>query len=107
MFSRLQKLDKKEFYKIIFVFVTITFFLLFKFSNLSLRFGDTNAYLYMADVLWKGILPYRDYFLADPPFLVLLLAFFKLIFGKTLVLFQTLPILFEAGTAIVVYLLLK
>ena len=72
-----------------------------------MRFGDTNAYLYMADVLWKGILPYRDYFLADPPFLVLLLAFFKLIFGKTLVLFQTLPILFEAGTAIVVYLLLK
>lgn len=107
MFDRLKNLEEKEIYKIIFVFATVGLFLVLKFSNLELRFGDTNPYLYMADVLWKGILPYRDYFLADPPLLVILLAFFKLIFGKFLILFQTLPVLFEAGTAVVTYLLLK
>src|SRR3989344_1385429 len=107
MLSRFKNLERKEIFKIIFVFATVSIFIIFKFSHLALRFGDTNAYLYMADGLWKGLMPYRDYFLADPPFLVILLALFKLIFGKSLILFQTLPILFEAVTAVVVYFLLK
>ena len=74
MLSKFKNLEEREIYNILFVFLTISFFLIFKFSNLTLRFGDTNAYLYMADSLWKGIMPYRDYFLADPPFLVIVLA---------------------------------
>jgi len=82
-------------------------YLFFKLKNLTFHFGDGNAYLYMADIFWKGSLPYRDYFLADPPFLVIFLTALSKFFGKHLLLFQLVPIFFEIGSAILIYLILK
>jgi len=85
---------------------SISVFLLFKFFHLSFRFGDGNAYIYMAYQLGH-LIPYKDFLLVDPPFFIFVLSFFKLIFGKNLLLFQILPVIFEAGTAYILFLLLK
>jgi hypothetical protein len=85
---------------------TAAVFLFLKLSHLVFRFGDGNAYIYMAYHFGK-LLPYRDFFLADPPFLIIVLKFFKFLFGRNLILFQAVPAVFEALTAVFLYLLLK
>jgi hypothetical protein len=99
--------DKKEWIKISAVLFFITAFILFKLSNLDFRFGDGNAYIYMAYEILGGSIPYKDFFLADPPVFVLILTFFKVFFGNHLLLFQILPIFAESLTALFLYLLLK
>lgn len=99
--------NKKEHVKIAVVFLAIALFVLFKLSNFDFRFGDGNAYVYMAQEILNGKLPYRDFFLADPPVFVFILTIFKFIFGKTLLLFQALPIIAESIIAFLIYLLLK
>ena len=98
---------KWEIFKYVFAAGSIVVFLFYKFSHLVLHFGDGNAYVYMADAILKGNVPYRDFFLADPPFMVYLLAFFKLFFGGKLILFQVLPVIFEAITSGIIFLILK
>ncbi len=99
-FNRLNKADW-------WVIVTVAGFLSYKLVNLTFRFGDGNAYVYMANALWHGLIPYRDYFLADPPFLILFLSFFKLIFGSHWLLYSGLPYLIEVGSALVLYLIAR
>ncbi len=98
---------QKKYLEAIFLALILAGFLIYKLEFLTFRFGDGNAYLYMAEGLLQGQLPYRDFFLADPPFLVLFLAPFKLIFGQKLILFQVLPIFLESLTAIAIYFILK
>ena len=84
---------------------SIAVFLSWKLTHLVFRFGDGNAYIYMADALWRGMLPYRDFFLADPPVFVLLLAALKPVFGGHLILYQAIPVVLEAGAALLLFLL--
>ena len=88
-------------------FGTPLLFLIYKFSHLLFRFGDGNAYLYMARSLLSGQLPYRDFFLADPPALVLFLTPFVAIFKNHLLWLQMLPSILESGTATLLYLFLR
>ena len=97
----------KSVLKKIFIFASIASFLWLKLSHIDFRFGDGNAYIYMAQEILNGRIPYRDFFLADPPVFVLFLTFLKLIFGKHLLLFQAAPIIIESATAFLIYLLLK
>jgi hypothetical protein len=87
--------------------IAIASFLGYKLIHLVFRFGDGSAYIYMAQAVLQGLLPYRDFFLADPPFLVLFLVPFKLLFGEHLLLFQALPIVLEAASALFLYLLVR
>jgi len=98
---------KKLFFEIFFLLGSIFLFLLFKISHLSFRFGDGNAYFYMAKTLFDGNLPYRDFFFADPPFLILFLAPFEFIFQKNLLILQAIPIILESANAILLYLILR
>lgn len=86
---------------------TVLFFILTKLSMLSFRFGDENVYFYMSDAILRGFIPHKDFFLADPPLFVYIMAGFKALFGSHLILFKTLPILFDSISAILIYLLLK
>lgn len=97
----------KKHWPLILVLAAVAVFLVYKLSGITYRFGDGNAYLYMAKMLVSGALPYKAFFLADPPFLVLFLSPFYLLFKDNLLLFQTLPILLEAATAFFLYLLAK
>lgn len=97
----------KRLFSSIFVALTIIAFLFYKTSHLSFRFGDGNAYIYMAQQMTHGVLPYKDFFLADPPLLILVMSLFKLIIGENFLLFQLFPIMLEAGTALLLFLLLQ
>ncbi|MBI4359262.1 MAG: hypothetical protein HY577_01640 [Candidatus Nealsonbacteria bacterium] len=90
-----------------FVLLVISVFLGFKLTNLTFHFGDGNAYFYMAQAVTQGELPYQDFFLADPPFLVFFLAGLRLFFGDHLLFYQALPIILELATALILFLLLK
>jgi len=48
---------KKLFFEILFLLGSTLLFLFFKISHLSFRFGDGNAYFYMAKTLFEGNLP--------------------------------------------------
>jgi len=61
----------------------------------------------MASLLWKGILPYRDYFFVDPPVLILLLSFLHIVLNKTPILFQMVPAVLEIVNATLLFLYLK
>jgi hypothetical protein len=87
--------------------VGLVAFLIYKLINLSFRFGDGDAYWYMANSIWNGILPYRDFFIADPPVFLLFLAELKLVFSAHWILYQALPIFLEAVNAGILYLLLR
>ncbi len=91
----------------IFVLLTAIAFAVLKLSTVTFRFSDSNAYYYMAQALLHGILPYKNYNLADPPFLILVLAPLKAIFRDNLILFQFLPIAIDIGTAVLIYKILK
>lgn len=97
----------KKYLSLIFVFLTIAAFGYFKISHLTFRFGDSNAYFYMAQMLLEGKLPYRDFFLADPPFLVFVLAGIKALFASHLLVLQAVPILLESLTAFLLYAILR
>ncbi|OGJ04262.1 hypothetical protein A3F97_02135 [Candidatus Nomurabacteria bacterium RIFCSPLOWO2_12_FULL_41_10] len=89
------------------VALAIISFALWKLSSLQFRFGDENVYFYMSDAILRGFIPYKDFFFADPPFFIYMMAIFKAIFGSHIILFKTLPILFDSLSAILIYLLLR
>ncbi len=82
-------------------------FFALKLVFISFRYGDGNEYVYMSSLIWKGILPYRDYFFVDPPGLILILSLFYLLLKNSPLFFQLVPVLFEIGTALMLCLLLK
>ncbi len=98
------KIKKSTLIDIAFISFTALVFILVKLDGLTWRFGDENAYFYMARELLQGQLPYRDFLIADPPLLVFLLAGIKLIIGRQLFLFHWVPILLEGVTAVILYL---
>jgi len=105
--SYLQKIPSSNLLKKIFVFASILIFLIYKLSSLEYRFGDQNAYFYMAKALLDGEIPYRDFLLADPPLLVYLLALTKKIVGDNILLFSIFPPILDALSSVLLYLYLK
>lgn len=98
------KFNQQLLIDLIVILLTIATFYLIKSSGYFYRFGDGNAYFYMAQQILRGDLPYRDFLIADPPLLIFLLAGIKLIIGSNILLFQAVPIFLETITAIIIYL---
>lgn len=82
-------------------------FLSYKLFGLTFRFGDTTAYWYMARSILEGALPYKDFFLADPPFYVLFLTPLFFLFQSHLIVLQLLPALLEMLSAAGMFWYLK
>lgn len=89
------------------VIAAIAIFALWKLSLLSFRFGDENVYFYMTHAIASGLLPYRDFFIADPPFFILLLSAYKWLIGEHLLLFKVWPIALDSLSAILLYRILR
>mgnify|MGYP001566575500 CR=1 FL=1 len=89
------------------VVLVVASFVVWKLSTLQFRFGDENVYFYMSDAVLRGLVPYKDFFYADPPFFIYLMAGFKAFFGSHIILFKILPILFDSASAVLIYLLLR
>ncbi len=101
------KLNQPTIIDLFVILFTLGLFYWIKSLGFSYRFGDSNAYFYMANQFLHGLLPYRDYLLADPPLLVILLSGLKALFGSNILLFQAVPIVLESATAILIYLEVK
>ncbi len=108
MFSiKTLKLKRPLLFDLLIITFTFVIFYLVKAGGFSYRFGDGNAYFYMAEQILSGFLPYRDFLIADPPLLILLLAGIKSVIGSNIILFQAVPIVLETMTALVIYLEVK
>ena len=86
---------------------SIVLFLIYKLANLTFRFGDGDAYFYMVQNLIHGVLPYKDFFIADPPVFILFLALLKPIFLSHWLWYQAVPIGLEIINAGILYGWLK
>ncbi len=89
------------------VIAALGIFLVFKFSHLTFRFGDGDAYFYMLQAFLHGHLPYRDFFLADPPVFLLFLTILKPFLGTHWLAYQALPLDLESLNALFLYLILR
>lgn len=87
--------------------LTLAVFLAWKLSTLHFRFGDENVYFYMTKAIRDGLVPYKDFNLADPPTFIYLLTGFSALIGKHFILFKIWPPLFDAGNAVLIFLILK
>ena len=99
--------NKNERRDIWIVAAAVAIFSLLKIFSLHYRFGDENVYFYMSNAVLHGALPYKDFFLADPPFFIYLMAGFKAIFGSHLILFKILPVLLDSLSSVLLYLILR
>lgn len=100
-------MDKNKKRDLWIVAISIAIFIFWKLSTVVFRFGDENVYFYMASAILHGLVPYKDFVFADPPFFIYLLTLFKALFGSHLILLKTLPILFDSLSALMIYLLLR
>ncbi len=101
------KNNRSKYIDFVIIILTIALFIGVKLDGLSWRFGDGNAYFYMANQILKGQIPYRDFLLADPPLLVFILAGVKHLIGQKIILLQWLPIVLEATTAGLLFIISK
>jgi len=67
--------------------------------------SDENLYYYMAKEVSEGSVPYRDFFFAHPPGLILPQAFLFWIFGPGILLGRLIPILSGAAILVLAYLI--
>src|SRR3990167_5173914 len=58
-------------------------------------FTDEGVYLYSAKLLIQGLIPFKDFFLAQPPFLLYIVGAIQLITGYNMELFRFLYTLCE------------
>jgi hypothetical protein len=90
------------------VFATVgAGFLWIKWAGLSFRFGDGNAYWYMAQAFSEGSVPYRDFFLADPPLWIISLMPMVIILRDQLLLLELVPSILEVINAGLIWWLLR
>ena len=85
----------------------VVLFLLFKLPAAAIHFGDSNLYLYAASLLLHGQLPYRDFVVVAPPFLLVFLMPFVWVFGNNFLFYQYISIILDALTAFCLYLIVR
>jgi hypothetical protein len=87
--------------------VSVVIFLSIKWLGLTFRFSDANAYWYMAQTISSGLMPYRDYFLADPPLHILWLVPVVALLRSNLLLLELIPPILEVVNAGLILWLLR
>lgn len=91
---------------ILFIIGLITFFIL-KTCGFNPCRSDENIYFYMSKLFAEGIIPYRDFFFAHPPFKLVLMAILFKVFGFHLTLAKAVPVLIAMITASFLFVLTR
>ncbi len=78
---------------------SIIIFILIKWLMITTRFGDGNAYIYMAKVFLEGQLPYRDFIHVDPPGILYYLGLLRIFAGNNIWVYQLSVYLLDGLTA--------
>jgi len=99
-------MDMKRIYPIILV-ASLFLSSYLRFITISYTYSDENVYIYMADLILQGKMPYRDFFLAHPPFFVYSIAFFQLLFNDFFLGARMMCLFYSALSSVLVYLIVK
>ncbi len=83
--------------------ISLIAFLVLKLIHIGPRISDENLYFYMANLLSRGVMPYRDFFLANFPGQIFLYSLPITLFGFHLTIFKLLQILITLGSAGLIY----
>ena len=83
-------------------------FVIIEFKGLShIDPGDEHVYFYMGKLIANGYIPYKDFFLAHPPLLVLFPAILYKIIGFKLIIFKSIELIATILSALFIYLIAK
>ncbi|MBM4252250.1 MAG: hypothetical protein FJ146_09785 [Deltaproteobacteria bacterium] len=74
---------------------------------LDYRFGDGNAYIYDAQLLSQGALPYRDFVLSDFPIQIVIMTILRPFFSSWVMGYQMVPVIAESITAYLLFMILN
>ena len=85
----------------------IAAFFILKVFEMQFKFSDGYTYMYMGKLILNGLVPYKDFFFASPPFQIYFLSFFEIFFGKNIILLKFIPIVAVIGSSIFIYLFMK
>jgi hypothetical protein len=86
---------------------SLLLFLIIKISQLRFKFSDGYTYMYMGKLILEGLIPYKDFFFASPPFQSYLMAFAMIFINKNFILLKLIPIFFTLGSAFFIYSFMK
>jgi hypothetical protein len=82
-------------------------FVCLKIPGLEPKVADENIYFYMATLIPKGLLPYKDFFYANPPGLLIFLSIAGIVFGNSFIGFKLVPLIAGAGSIMLTYLIVE
>jgi len=88
----------------------LALFLLYAYfkRNLStVTAGDHGVYFYISYLWTQGVVPYRDVFISHPPVQLLVSTLTILIFGKSIIALNALPMIMSMGSGLLVFLITK
>ena len=93
---------------LLFIFFCFLFILL-KLSSIGAgpRISDENLYFYAADLVSKGVLPYKDFFIANLPLQIVAYALVIKMFGFKLWMFKTILVLLTIGSSFILFKLIS
>lgn len=95
-------LKNKQSYALLFLFAVV--FVLITFKGLkTAQPGDENVYYYMGKLVSEGKIPYKDFFLAHPPFHIYLIAPIFKVFGFNIIVLKLIPLLSTLITAFFIF----
>ena len=90
--------------KLLLVFVLLLFALVQIKGVSQLYPGDEQTYHYMASLVAQGEVPYRDFFVSQPPVQVYVLSVIFTLFGFSIVALKLIPLLATLGSGVLLYL---
>ena len=82
-------------------------FVYLKIPGLEPKIADENIYFYMATLVPKGLLPYKDFFYANPPGLLIFLSIAGIVSGKSFLGFKLVPLVAGAGSVALTYFIVQ
>ncbi|MBU2616811.1 MAG: glycosyltransferase family 39 protein [Nanoarchaeota archaeon] len=86
---------------------SVVLFLIIKLSQLSYKFSDGFTYMYMGNLVLEGLVPYKDFFLANPPLQIYLMALVQTLIGENFLLLKLIPLFATIGSSFFIYGFMK
>ncbi|MBI2675815.1 MAG: glycosyltransferase family 39 protein [Candidatus Aenigmarchaeota archaeon] len=85
----------------------IAFFLAIKLPFVYYKFSDENVYFYMGKMIAEGLMPYRDFFYANPPFHIYFISLLVKVFDSNIFALKLFPILESILISVMLFLILR
>ncbi len=85
----------------------IVLFLAVKLPFIYYKFSDENVYFYMGKMITDGLMPYRDFFYANPPVHIYFISLLVKVFDSNIFALKVFPIIESILISLLIFLILK